>query len=148
ARPGRRDPRHPGRDGPFPTSSRDARAACGARRRRPIAGPGGCPMSTDLDATRIVRSWLRTDEHESADRLLDNVLALLDATPQHRARWPVRRFAQMKSYAKLAIAAAAVVAVALVGINLLPRSGSDVGGGIAPTATPSPSPSPTPTPTP
>ena len=105
-------------------------------------------MSTDLDATRIVRSWLRTDEHESADRLLDNVLALLDATPQHRARWPVRRFAQMNSYAKLAIAAAAVVAVALVGINLLPRSGSDVGGGIAPTATPSPSPSPTPTRTP
>ncbi|HET9084238.1 MAG TPA: hypothetical protein VFN41_07505, partial [Candidatus Limnocylindrales bacterium] len=98
-------------------------------------------MSTDLDATRIVRSWLRTDEHESADRVLDDVLALLDATPQHRAQWPVRRFADMNSYAKLAIAAAAVVAVALVGISFLPR-GSSVVGGAAPTASPSPSPSP------
>jgi len=93
-------------------------------------------MSTDLDATRIVRSWLHTDEHDSADRVLDNVLVLLDATPQHRSRWPVRRFAQMNSYAKLAIAAAAVVAVVLVGINLLPRSSSEVGG-----AGPAPSPS-------
>ena len=42
-------------------------------------------MSTDRDTTRIVRSWLRTDEHESADRVLDNVLALLDATPQRRS---------------------------------------------------------------
>jgi len=106
-------------------------------------------MSTDLDATRIVRSWLRTDEHESADRLLDNVLALLDATPQHRAPWPVRRFAHMNSYAKLAVAAVAVVAVALVGINLLPRSSSSVGGaGPAPSPSASPSATPTPLPSP
>lgn len=98
-------------------------------------------MSTDLDATRIVRSWLHTDEHESADRVLDSVLVLLDATPQHRSRWPVRRFAQMNSYAKLAIAAAAVVAVALVGINLLPPSSSSVGGA-GPAASPSASPTP------
>ena len=30
-------------------------------------------MTTDRDMTRIVRSWLRTDEHESADRVLDGV---------------------------------------------------------------------------
>ena len=86
-------------------------------------------MSTHLDMTRIVRSWLRTDEHESADRVLDNVLALLDATPQHRAQWPVRRFVDMNAYLKLAIAAAAVVVVALVGYNLLPtRPTGGVGG--------------------
>ena len=41
-------------------------------------------MSTDRDTTRIVRSWLQTDEHESADRVLDAVLDQLDATPQRR----------------------------------------------------------------
>ena len=96
-------------------------------------------IDRDLDTTRLVRSWLRTDEHESADRVLDNVLALLDTTPQHRS-WPVRRFAAMNTYAKLAIAAAAVVVVAIVGINFLPRDSSVVGG-VAPTASPSPSPS-------
>ena len=49
-------------------------------------------MNTDLDTSRVVRSWLRTDEHESADRVLDTVLALLDATPQHRSS-PVRTMA-------------------------------------------------------
>ena len=39
-------------------------------------------MDTERDVTRIVQSWLRTDEHESADRVLDDVLALLDATQQ------------------------------------------------------------------
>ena len=33
-------------------------------------------MSAERDTTRIVRSWLRTDEHESADRVLDTVLTL------------------------------------------------------------------------
>ena len=56
-------------------------------------GAGGCPMSTDRDTTRIVRSWLQTDEHESADRVLDAVLDQLDTTPQRRATWwPARRF--------------------------------------------------------
>lgn len=98
-------------------------------------------MSADRDVTRIVRSWLRTDEHESADRVLDNVLALLDATPQRGSTWPARRIGDMNLFAKLAVAAAAVVVVALVGINLLPGGN---GPGVAP-PTPSPSPSPAPT---
>ena len=105
-------------------------------------------MSTDRDMTRIVRSWLRTDEHESANRVLDNVLDLLDATPQRRSWWPARRSAEMNTYAKFAIVAVAVVVVAIVGINLLPGSGSVAGGGPAATPSPSPSPSPTPTPSP
>ncbi len=96
-------------------------------------------MSADRDMTRIVRSWLRTDEHESADRVLGNVLVLLDATPQRRSWWPVRRIADMQTFAKYAIAAAVMVAVAIAGYNLLP-SNSGVGGG--PAASPSPSPSP------
>lgn len=56
----------------------------------------------------------------------------------------------MKTYAKLAISAAAVVVVALVGIRLLPVSGGVGGGGPAasPTASPSPTPRATATPSP
>ena len=86
-------------------------------------------MTTERDTTRIVRSWLRTDEHESAGRVLDNVLAVLDATPQRRRPLlPAWRIAPMNTYAKLAIAAAAVVVVAVVGYNLLPGSGPGPGG--------------------
>jgi hypothetical protein len=106
-------------------------------------------MSTDRDTTRIVRSWLRTDEHESANRVLDDVLLVLDATPQRRPVWPARRIADMNTYAKVAIAAAAVLVVAVVGISLLPKGGGVMGGTVAtqsssssPTLLSSPSPTP------
>ena len=103
-------------------------------------------MSTDHDSTRIVRSWLRTNEHDSADRVVDNVLALLDTTPQ-RGSWPARRFADMNSNMKLAIASAAVVTVVLavsvgsrddvrvLGPSILPPS---VGSSPSPSSTRSP----------
>ena len=96
-------------------------------------------MTNDRDTTRIVRSWLRTDEHESADRVLEAVLASLDTTPQRRLWWPSRRFTKMNTLTRLVIAAAAVLAVAVVGYNLLPRAGG-VGGPATPgpTATPRP----------
>jgi hypothetical protein len=97
-------------------------------------------MTTDRDTTtRIVRSWLQTDEHESADRVLDSVLDRLDTTPQRRATpWSVRRLPQMNNTAKLAMGAAAVVVAALLGIGFLLPGGPDIGG---------PGPSPTPVPT-
>ena len=98
-------------------------------------------MLAERDVTRIVRSWLRRDEHESADRVLDNVFDLLDATPQRRSWWPAWRLSDMNTFAKLALGAAAVVVVAFVGINLLPRAGGV--GGPASTASPTPSPAPT-----
>lgn len=54
----------------------------------------------------------------------------------------------MKASIKILMAAAAVIVIALIGINLVPRSG--VGGPSStpvPTATPAPTPSPTPAPT-
>ncbi|MBA2634323.1 MAG: hypothetical protein H0U86_15220 [Chloroflexi bacterium] len=94
-------------------------------------------MSTDRDTTRIVRSWLRTDEHESADRVLDAVLDQLDTTPQRRVTWwPVRRFPEMNTTVKLALAAAAVVVAALLGIRFLVPGSQNVGG---PAETPTPS---------
>jgi hypothetical protein len=100
-------------------------------------------MQIDPDVTRTVRSWLRTDEHEVADRVLDNVLGLLDATPQRRSRWPAWRFAPMNNAFKLAAAAAAVVLAVVVGINLLPGSGqpSSASGAASPSAPGAASPS-------
>jgi len=105
-------------------------------------------MSSDRDVTRIARSWLRTDEHESADRVLDTVLALLDTTPQRRSWWPTWRIADVNTYAKLATAAAAVLVVAVVGLMLFPRNNGVSGPGATPSIKPSASPSPTPTPAP
>ena len=94
-------------------------------------------MSSDLDTTRIVRAWLQTNEHESADRVLTDVLAALDATRQHPSWWPERGIGRTIAYAKLALAASVVVAVAVVGAYLLLPGGYPSVG--APTESPSPS---------
>ena len=99
-------------------------------------------MSTDRDVTRIVRSWLRTDEYESADRVLNSVLDQLDTTHQRRLTWwPARRFPPMSTTLRIALATAAVVILAFLGIRFL--GGSNVGSQSA-TATPIPTPTPVP----
>lgn len=104
-------------------------------------------MSTDRDTTRIVRSWLRTDEHESADRVLDAVLDRLDTTPQRRATWwPARRISTMNTTLKVGLAAVVVAVAALIGINYL--AAPNVGGPGPAEPTPTPTPEPTPTATP
>ena len=99
-------------------------------------------MTTDRDTTtRIVRSWLSEDEHESADRVLDAVLDRLDTTPQRRAtRWPVRRFSTMNQSMRIALASAAVVAVALLAFGIY--RGQNVGAPGLGDATPIPTPEP------
>ncbi len=104
-------------------------------------------MHTEQDVSRIVRSWLRADEHESADQVLAIVLDSLDATPQRRPRWPARRIATVNTTAKFAIAAAAVLVVAVVGINLLPSTGGVGGTAASPSTTPTLTPSLPPNPT-
>jgi hypothetical protein len=69
------------------------------------------------------------------------VLDQVPATHQHRAWWPVRRFQDMNNLAKLAVAAAAVVAIAFAGISLITPGGIAAPG---PNATPVPTPSPSP----
>jgi hypothetical protein len=102
-------------------------------------------MSSDRDLTRIVRSWLKEDAYEDADRVLDLVLDQLDATPQRRAWWPARRFPLMNNTVRIALAVAAVVVVALIGYQFLrtPNLGDS-----EPSPTPSMSPTPSPTQTP
>ena len=93
-------------------------------------------MSTDRDVTRIVRSWLDEGVTELPDRVLDAVLDQLPATHQRRATWwPARRLPHMNSTMRFGLAAAAIVAVALLGIRfLLP----DQNTGPPPTPTPTP----------
>ncbi len=95
-------------------------------------------MSAERDTTRIVRSWLRVDEHESADRVLQTVLARLDTTPQRRSWWPARRSLDTNAnIVRLSMGAAALVLAAIVGISFL--AGPKVGG---PSQTPAPTQSP------
>ena len=99
-------------------------------------------MSTDPETTRIVRSWLTTDEHESATGVVEVALAEIETTPQRRATWwPVRRFPEMNSIVKFGLAAAAVVVVLIVGAQLF---GSPGGSGAGPTPTPEPTATPEP----
>ena len=102
-------------------------------------------MSAERDVNRIVRSWIRADEHDSADRVLQIVLSRLDATPQRRPLWPPRRFAHVNKLAPAAIAAAAVLVVAVIGYNLIPGA-ANIGGQPtpAPTITQPPTTSPSP----
>jgi hypothetical protein len=96
-------------------------------------------MSTDRDTTRIVRSWLRTDENESADRVLDAVLDALDTTPQRRATWwTAWRTLFVNTTMRFGIAAAALLALVFLGLQLLPGGG--IGG---PITTDEANPSPT-----
>jgi hypothetical protein len=102
-------------------------------------------MSTERDVTRIVRSWLRTDEHESADRVLDAVLDQLDTTPQRRAGWPAWRTPTMNKFVTIGLGAAAVVVLLLVGSQLLGSPTTNLGGpGVEATPTAEPTTEPTP----
>lgn len=88
-----------------------------------------------------VRSWLREDTHENADRVLDTVLDQLNATPQRHAGWLARRLEIMnrRNVTYGLAAAVAVIVLAIAGWQFLPRSNTG-----NPDATDQPTPSPTP----
>ncbi len=99
-------------------------------------------MSTDRDTTRIVRSWLRADQHDSADRVLGSVLDQLDTTPQRRTtEWSARRFPDMNNFTKLGLAAAAVAIAAWLGFTYLTAPNVGAPGDEDPSPTPTPTPS-------
>ena len=103
-------------------------------------------MSTVLGSDRSITAWLEAEAPEHApDRVLNAARDRVRSTPQRRLLWPVRRNVQMNAYAKLAIAAAAVLVVAIVGLNLLPGGGGIGGPAATPTAAPTPTAIPTPT---
>ena len=103
---------------------------------------------SDRDVDRAIRSWLHEDRHEDASHLAGAVLDQVDTIRQRRATWwPARRASTMNKIVGFGAAVAAVVAVSVVGINLLPSTGSGGGGpqpspapSVALTASPQPAP--------
>ena len=99
-------------------------------------------MTSHVD--RSITAWLVAEAPDRApQRLLDASRDQLRTTSQRRALWPAWRIPPMNAYAKLAIATAAVMVVAVLGFNLLPRGGTI--GGPPPSDAVSPSPLPSPT---
>jgi hypothetical protein len=99
-------------------------------------------MRTRLDPDVVIASWLREEAPDRAsDRLLEAARLQIASTNQRRSWWPARRIPRMTTAPKLAVAAAAVVAVAVAGINFLPGTGGP-GGQRVPSPSPSISPSP------
>jgi hypothetical protein len=103
-------------------------------------------MTRHHELEGVVRSWLREEGHEDADRVLDMVLAELDTTPQRRASRLARRLSRMSSHTfRFGFAAVAVIALVVLGWRFLPVANI---GGTEPTGTATASPSPIPTPEP
>jgi hypothetical protein len=100
-------------------------------------------MSTDREVTAIVRSWMQEGRTTLPDRVLDDVLDRLPATPQRRPFWPARRSNRMTTL-RLVLATAAVIVLAIAGINLTFRPNVAT----EPTSPPSPTPTESPTPSP
>ena len=103
-------------------------------------------MSTRPDLDRSISEWLAAAVPDGApQRLLEASRARIRTTQQRRAWWPARRNAHMNQAMRIALASAAVVAVALIGISLY--TGGNVGGpGLDATPSPAQEPSPAPTP--
>jgi hypothetical protein len=93
-------------------------------------------MNTDHDLERAVRAWVALGSEQLPDPALDAALDEIARTDQRHAGWLARRTTLMNGNAlKLGLAAAAIVAVALLGVRFLPGM---IGGPPDPTPTPTP----------
>jgi hypothetical protein len=102
-------------------------------------------MTAPRDTDRLIRAFLEEGRDELPDRAFDAVRARIDQTRQGVVIGPWRE-EQMSRYAMFALAAAAVVLIAVIGIQFLPRGGG-IGSQPTPTATPTAAPTPTASPT-
>jgi hypothetical protein len=91
-------------------------------------------MNPDRDFDRLLDQWFADGPMEVADRVVVQVSDRIERQSQ-RPAWRLAWRHPMRTPITFALAAAAVLVVAVVGYNLLPRS-SSVGG--PPTATPVP----------
>jgi hypothetical protein len=91
-------------------------------------------MKARSDTERILDAYLAPEADRLADRVIDAALADIARTPQRRSWRPAWRSNRMNTYAKVIAAAAAVLVVAVVGYQFLPRN-DNIGG--QPTAQPS-----------
>ena len=102
-------------------------------------------MTAQLDLERVVTEWLRADASASgSDRVLTATLDRISTVRQERRRltWPMWRRPQMSPTLSMAMVAAAVVVVAVAGVNLLSPN-RDRGGNVPLGPTPAPQSTPT-----
>ena len=92
---------------------------------------------------RSARAWLEDGPTRMADRALLSALEEVHTTRQRLSWWTAWRANSMNTFVKVLAAAVAVAVVAIVGYQVLPRSGG-VGG--QPTVAPSPTLAPSPSP--
>ena len=93
--------------------------------------------TSDRDVNRAIRSWLREDRHEDVSRIAGRVLDQVDTIPQRRATWwPAWRTPIMNRFLTYGLGTAAVVAVLIIGSNLIGSSGPPPGS--APSASAEP----------
>jgi len=92
-------------------------------------------MNDRLDIDRVLGHWFEDGPTAMPDRVVDVVARRIRLRPQRRA-WRFLRRPPMRTPIAYGLAAAAVLVVAVVGFNLLPKSPSY--GGPLTTATPAP----------
>jgi hypothetical protein len=95
-------------------------------------------MNANDDVEQRISDFYAAEEPSRAPSwLLESALATIDSTPQRRAviRLP-RRFSNMNSFAKLAIAAVVVIAVGAVGLALFRPGSTPAVGGLPPSPSP------------
>jgi len=105
------------------------------------------PRELDPGFDPRLADWLEADPNQAPDQVLDTILAAAPSIPQRRRHWLPWRSRPMNRLVLAGAAIAAVVAVGVSGMLLLPRSGPDPGIG-ASSSPPPPSPPASPTPSP
>jgi hypothetical protein len=103
-------------------------------------------MTASRDPERLIRAFLDEGPTDLPDRSYDAVRSDIERTRQRVVIGPWRE-PRVSNLARLAIAAAAVLVVAVVGYNLLPGPGGSGGPGPSPSPTATESPTATPQPT-
>ena len=98
-------------------------------------------MTTPRDPDSLLSAYLADGIDVLPDRVVDAVLDEAHRTRQRVVFGP-RRTPVMNSTFKVILAAAAVIAVVVAGINFLPRNDAAVGGPSSPSTSASPLPSP------
>jgi hypothetical protein len=102
-------------------------------------------MTASRDPERLIRAFLDEGPTDLSDRTYDAIRSHIDRTRQRVVVGPWRE-PRMSNLARITIAAAAVLAIAVIGYNFLP--GSDGPGATRPSPSPSPTATPAPTRTP
>ena len=97
-------------------------------------------MTQQRDIERLLDHWFSDGPDRAPDRVVDVLVDRIDRQAQ-RPAWRLQgRQAPVNAYAKIAVAAAAVLLVAVIGYNVLPGQSGGVGGPA--TASPAPTSSP------